>query len=349
MKRRRMRRSRLIVRTPLLLLGSLAAGACGSDADPTSADELANSTYLSDATGEGVVTLVSGAFDFPPGSGIERVELVSSARGDFDGNEDTDAAVVLVEYRNREEFYRIHALLGDGGAVEDVAARLLGDRVVIENLRIADGIIEVDLLVRAPGTSVEDDPTLPITSRYALTDRGLTPINPPTIKPGAAPTMDAGSIATLSSHEWILRSIEMGDWSQSTDALEMRPSLRFSRELGTPDAASGRVSGYAGCNQVFGSYSTDTGLLKISALGATRRMCEQDLADLEQRVIASLTAAESFQITDDQLVIEFNGGVMRFAAGSELDPPETIDGANPRGLRAPVESRDTEDGEGRQT
>ena len=347
---RRAMRGGAIVRAPILVLGAFAAAACGRDADPTSADELANSTYLSEATGDGVLTLISGAFDFPPGSEVERVELVSSTRGDFDGDETLDAAVVLVEYRGREEFYRVHALVSDGKDVEDVAARLLGDRIVVENLWISDGIIEVEMLVRAPGSTIEDEPTLPITSRYALTGRGLTPINPPTIKEGAAPTMVAGSVATLSSHEWILRSIEMGDWSQSTDALETRPSLRFASELGTADAGSGRVSGFAGCNQVFGSYSNDeAGSLRISSLAATRRMCEESLADLEQRVIASLTAAESFEITADQLVIEFNGGVMRFAAGSELAPPATIDGANPRGAPSTPGTPDTEDGAERQT
>lgn len=332
-------------------LAALAIAACGGDADPTSSDEIANATYLSNATADGVVTLVGGSFDFPPGGEVERVELVDSARGDFDADDDLDAAVVLVEYRGREEFYRLHALMTDGGEARDIAVRLLGDRVIVENVRVLDdGTIEVDLMIRAPGDHAEAEPSTPITSKFAVTTRGLTPINPPNIRAGSPRTMSGGTTATLVSHQWILQSIEMGDWSQTMDGLTDRPTLSFVAELGSASAGTGRMSGYAGCNRIFSGYSNqDGGALRITAIGATRRTCPEPLGDIEERVIASLASAESFEITDDQLVISFNGGVMRFSAGSEIEPAETAADAMPRGDRTPPGTPEGADAGGRQT
>jgi heat shock protein HslJ len=317
-----------------LLAATILITACRERPDPTGPDELVNSTYLTRATTEGVVTLVGGSFDFPPGGDVDRVEFITAAQGDFDGDEDLDAAVVLVEYSDREEFYHLHALIKDGHEAQDVAERFLGDRVVVEGVRVADGIVEVDMLIRPAGSNVETEPSVPITSRYAVTDRGLTPINPPTLSAGSPRALGAGAEADLSSHEWVLQSIEMGDWSQSMDALERRPTLRFATELGTPDVGTGRVSGFAGCNQIFGGYSTqEGGTLGITALGATRRMCDESLMEVEQRVIASLGAAESIEIAGDQLVITFNGGIMRFTAGQEIEPAAAVDLGIPRGER----------------
>lgn len=341
---------RLRVLATVGLLGSSLVACGGGAPDPTGADALANATFLSTGNSDGAVTLMAGAFDFPPGGEVDRVELIQSAQGDFDGDDDLDAAVVLAEYRGRQELYRLHAVIADGKGAEDVAERLIGDRVIVEGLRVVDGIVEVDLLIREAGSSVETEPSVPITSMYALTGRGLVPINPPTIREGSPRAMGAGTEADLESHEWVLQSIEMGDWSQSMDALERRPSLRFSSELGTASAGSGRVSGFAGCNQVFGGYSNqEDGALKVTALGATRRMCDEALSEIEQRFIASLTASQSHEIQDDQLVIEFNGGVMRFTAGSELEPPVLPTGTSPRDERGGVETRDGERVRGRQT
>jgi heat shock protein HslJ len=315
----------------LLALG-LIWTACGDDAPPpTSRAALENATYLTDLTPDGKVALIGGGVLFPRGGTIERYHLIEAGEGDLDGDEVVDAAVILVEFSGASEFIRLHALLSDGETTEDVATRFLGDRIFIEDLRISDGLIEVDMLVRRLGENPQARPTMPITRRFALTRTGLTPVDPPATREGGPRTMGAGSAATLVSHEWILETIRMGDWSQTTDSLERRPSIRFATELGDETAGTGNLSGYSGCNQFFGSYTIEEGsALKVGPLGATRRLCGEPLDDLEQRVLSTLSAATTFSVSGDRLTIEFDGGTLLFGGGAELVPPAPPGDREPR-------------------
>lgn len=310
---------------PLCIVATLIFGACNrSEAPPpTSNQSLANGTYLSEATPEGEVTLVGGALDLAPGGNVQRIEIVTAETGDIDGDEELDAVVVLVEYTGTSHLMRLHALVGKGDEVQDIATRLIGDRVIVRNVRLDAGIIEVDMLVHEPGAPAAQEPTVPITSRFAVTRGGLIAINTAGVKDASAAASETGDGPTLSSHEWILTTIEMGDWIRNTDSLERRPSFRFAVELGDASSGSGTVSGYAGCNQVFGSYSNDeTGALRVGNVASTRRLCGEPFDDLEQRVIASVSAARSFEVGDGRLSIDFDGGTMHLSAGDELGPPE---------------------------
>jgi heat shock protein HslJ len=333
-----MRRGRRAVRASLrrpagtLLALGLIWTACGEDAPPpTSRAALENATYLTDLTPDGKVTLMGGAVMFPPGGTIERYHFIEAGEGDLDGDEVVDAAVILVEFSGASELIRLHALLSDGDTTEDVATRFLGDRLFVEGVRIVDGLIEVDMLVRRPGENPQARPTMPVTNRFALTRTGLMPVNPPAIREGGPRTMGAGSVATLVSHEWILETIRMGDWSQTTDSLERRPAVRFATELGDETAGTGNLSGYSGCNRFFGTYSIEEGgTLRVGPLGTTRRLCGEPLDDLERRVVSSLSTATTFSVSGDRLTIEFDGGTLVFGAGAELVPPAPPGDREPR-------------------
>jgi len=294
---------------------------CGRDAPPTTDELLAGATYLTEASPDGAVALEDGRYDFPPGSEVEHVEILTSATGDFDGDDVTDAAVVLEETAGVNRFLRLHAMLGDGEDFEDVASRLLGDRITVDRVSVADGIITLGLTTRKPGENVEVPPSATATTRYALTDRGLVPIDPPDVRDASGGSPGLGAPPSLTSHEWILQDIEIGEWRQSMDALERRPSLRFAQELGDPSSGTGQLSGYAGCNQVFGSYQTgEGGSIGILGLTATRRRCDEDATDLEERILAALGAVRSWSVEDDGLTLEFDGGILRLRAGGELEP-----------------------------
>ena len=310
--------------TPAIVGVLIAASACGDDGtSPTDSDTIANASYLSEATADGRVTLVDGSFEFPPGNPVERVELVDFGTGDLDGDEETDAVVVLVETSGRTQLFRVHAMRSDGDRLEDIAVRLVGDRLEVRAVRIDEGIVELDLLVRGPGQNSEAPPTFPATNRFVLTDRGLIQIDPPSVREAGPRALQAGGVATLASHEWLLERIDVGDWSQETDILERRPTLRFVKELGDESTGSGRLYGDAGCNRMFGSYVRGAdGSLRISGLAATRRACRDPEASLEARVMSSLGAARAVSIAEDALTIDFDGGTLRFRAGGELIPPD---------------------------
>ncbi|MDH3732731.1 MAG: META domain-containing protein, partial [Gemmatimonadota bacterium] len=318
------------------------AGGCARDPGPTSAESLANSTYLTEVTPDGVVTLLGGAVDFPAGGTVQRIEMYDFGVGDLDYDDETDAVVVLVEFRNMQRLLRLHALLGEDDEVRDVASRLIGDNIRVLDIRVDDGVIEVDMLIRAPHESFQREPTIPITGRFALTDRGLIPVNVPSLREASRMTLGAGAEATLTSHEWILTTIEMGDWSQTTDALDRRPSLRVALELGDAAAGSGSLAGYAGCNQMFGTYTSgEDGTLQIGPLATTRRICGEGLDELETRVMASLAVARSVDIVGDQLFMTFDGGVMRFTTGAEIEPPAPP-GSTPPPVAPAVDANETD-------
>ena len=67
--------------------------------------------------------------------------------------------------------------------------------------------------------------------------------------------------------------------------------------------ADGNVSGHAGCNGFFGSYTVDAASIGIGPLGATRKMCPQALMDIEYTFMNALQNARAFDIEGRELVL----------------------------------------------
>ncbi len=321
---RRRRAQRALAR---VLPAALLVAACGDDGTPapTSAEALANATYLAEEAPEGRVTLVSGAFEFPPGGPIGRVELVSSAEGDLNGDDEPDAVTVLAESRGEERLLRLHALIGEDGEARDVAARLIGDRLDVRSLAVDHGLITVDALGRPAGEPAPLPPSVPVRMRFALTDRGLVPI--PALRAGAASDAGSGADAApgLATHEWVLDAIETETERFTGEALDRRPFVRFARDLGGDGLVRGQVAAFTGCNHAFGRFEAEPdGSLDIASFATTLRACEREAAEFEARLVASLRAASQWAIEGDLLTIPFEGGILRFHAGGrlELDLPD---------------------------
>lgn len=315
------------------------ASACGGDdgPSPTSAEALARATYLTGVTEAGEVTLENGERRFPAGSPVSGIRLVASGDGDLDDDGDADAAAVLVEERGMDRILRLHALLTEDGTVRDVATRMIGDRLEVRSVSVVDGLIDIDLLTRRPGAPAQTPPTVPTRLKFALTGRGLLPVNPP--MPRDAEVGTARHAPTLTSNQWNLTRIEVREWVAEADAFRQAPWLRFALELEGAETSTGRVSGQTGCNRLFGSYESGaSGSLRIRGVATTRRACDADAMDRERRLVAALEAATGYALAGDTLEIELQGGRLRFEAGPELAPPQP-----PRDLEGELLPEEDED------
>jgi len=322
--RGRRRGRRALASGPGLVLAAVLA-ACGGDdgPSPTSPEALAQARYLTEATETGEVTLENGERRFPEGAPVRAMMLVASGEGDLDGDGDDDAAAILVEESGMDRILRLHALLGDGETVEDVATRMLGDRFEVRAVAVTDGLIEVHLLTRPPGAPVQTQPTVPTRMRFALTGRGLLPVNPP--QPREAEVGTVRRTPTLTSNQWNLTRIEVRQWSADAGAFRQAPYLRFAEEPAAGGTTTGQVSGQSGCNRLFSRFEAGvSGSLGISGVATTRRACGNDAMDRERRLIAALEAATGYTLRGDTLEIELEGGSLRFEAGPELAPPEPV-------------------------
>ena len=318
---------RWLMATAVIALGT----SCDRAPPPTSAQALLNATYLSESTEEGVVTLTEGEYRAPaaPGAASELViALADFATGDLDGDGEEDAAAVLVERPGGTgTFYLLHALLSDGREVHDVSSRLVGDRIVVEAVRIEDGVIEADLLVRRLGEPVAARPSVPTTVRFVLTNRGLLPADFPSTQ-GETDPLEAEasgeSTHAITGGAWTILSIRTGeDPAMVPDPTGDRPELSFSEELLDVEGSFGRLFGSTGCNRVLGSYQArDAGGIRISGVATTRKACEPALMDFEQLLTLSLGSAIGFEVRGDELDIRFAGGVISLSRVSEssLDP-----------------------------
>ncbi len=68
--------------------------------------------------------------------------------------------------------------------------------------------------------------------------------------------------------------------------------------------SNGLVTGFSGCNNYTGSYVIDGQSLSIAGLVATQQLCAPEIMEQEQRYLASLGAAQSYQIVNGRLTID---------------------------------------------
>lgn len=324
---------------------TLLAGACDRSPAPITEESLRNATYRTETTESGTVTLEGGAYHATgtPGTpGELAIRFVDHAVGDLDGDGRDDAAVVLVEEAGDERLFRLHARLSDeDGGTRDVASRLLGDRIRIRGVRILDDLIATDLLIRAPGEPVAAPPSVPTTLGFALTGRGLLPIDPPGAGVERRGLSPGDPLARLSSGDWLLSGLGAEGGAELLADVSRLPRLRFTPELLDEDGVRGRLSGFAGCNRIFASYRADAeGGLRVSAPARTRRSCEGPEAELERLITDALETAGRFSLEGDDLVLHGSAGDLRFApaAGPPEDPLAPAPAARVGAAPTPVDA-----------
>jgi heat shock protein HslJ len=73
----------------------------------------------------------------------------------------------------------------------------------------------------------------------------------------------------------------------------------------------GNVSGDASCNRFGGSCSIDGSKIEVGPLRSTRRACEPEIMQQEQKFLALLAAVTAWSIVGDELVLTAPDGEIR--------------------------------------
>ena len=306
----------------VLLVAAGAAVACDDGPDTTIREVLENATFLTLDGGE--ITLAAGT-----GTGQDDVqhELLLTAEGDLDFDSDIDAVAVLSADHGRERFLTLHAVLRDGDQLQDVSARLIGDRIEVHRVEILDGMIRRNVRIRGPRDPVTAPLSVDRTPYFALTTRGLTSV---TLVDGAdgeeVPTDDAdagngtpAAAPALYTHEWELESFDRGDWSATLGELREPVRLRFRAEPRADADVIGELAGFAGCNRIFASFRVhEAEAMRFYGVAAMRKLCREREADFEQRLLEALRLVRAFRVEGDRMTLALRGGAIRFRAGRQL-------------------------------
>ncbi len=92
------------------------------------------------------------------------------------------------------------------------------------------------------------------------------------------------------------RLVEVSDAPVSPQPGERRPFIIF-------NATNKQASGFAGCNNFFGSYELDGSSLKFGPVGATRMFCEGATGEVEMRFMESLEQTRTWELRDGALLL----------------------------------------------
>ncbi|WP_224814740.1 META domain-containing protein [Hasllibacter sp. MH4015] len=94
----------------------------------------------------------------------------------------------------------------------------------------------------------------------------------------------------LVGHDWVVEDVAGRGVPD-----DVRSSLRFDGE--------GRMTGEAGCNRIFGSYTLDGSALSVGAIGMTRMLCPEPVMEHEARFTAILESVSTFRIDETGALI----------------------------------------------
>lgn len=83
------------------------------------------------------------------------------------------------------------------------------------------------------------------------------------------------------------------------------------------DAKTNKISGFAGCNRFFGTYTTDNNAMSISELGATRMMCQEEANNIELNMFQTLAKVNGFELSNGKLSLK-NDDIVLITAHENL-------------------------------
>lgn len=258
------------------------------DGAPTS-EQLANATYK--GIYEETVRLQGGSWEGEPfepeGASRPSVRLLDGPRatGDLDGDGTQEAAVLLAESSGGSGSYLYVAAVGRrNGSLLNLGTSLIGDRVQVRSMRLAEGRIELDVVQQGP----EDAaccPTQKATRAWELRPDELAEVS--------SQVTGTVSIADLEGSEWVLTQLA---W---TEPAPTEPEITLVLE-------DGRISGSSGCNRYFAAVEEpEPTSLTLGAIGTTRMACPTEVMELEARYLTALKDVVAYGFLAGKLVLRY--------------------------------------------
>ncbi|WP_448214004.1 META domain-containing protein [Colwellia sp. MEBiC06753] len=130
-----------------------------------------------------------------------------------------------------------------------------------------------------------------LTSLLLVTAVGCS-YNQATTTPLEQPQTTSDMSNLLETSQWLLTTLN-GNAVKTSSGKSL--SLAF-------DGASNRISGFAGCNNYFATYSTDNSMLNFSHLGMTRKFC-QDGMELESQFAKMMSQVKAYTLNENTLML----------------------------------------------
>ncbi|WP_435413384.1 META domain-containing protein [Psychroserpens mesophilus] len=83
------------------------------------------------------------------------------------------------------------------------------------------------------------------------------------------------------------------------------------------DSKTNKVSGFAGCNRFFGTYTIEGNGISFSELGATRMMCQDEKNAVENSFFRTIAKVKGFELADGTLSLK-NGDTILMLANKKI-------------------------------
>jgi len=80
------------------------------------------------------------------------------------------------------------------------------------------------------------------------------------------------------------------------------------REMKITLRKEAKLTGFAGCNSFFGTYTFDEDKLKFSQIAASRKYCS-DSMDMENQFMKAITTVVAYKINGQRLILSDTAGI----------------------------------------
>lgn len=236
-----------------------------------------------------IVQLRNGVFEGDPfvsgGASRPRLEVLTrlTAGGEVEGRREPVRLAFLAASAGGSgvDIY-LAAFARSGDVVVSVASILIGDRVQLRGISVADGRINVDVVEAGPSDAMCCVTQL-ARKTYRLNQSGFVMVS--------SEVTGRLSLHTLEGADWTLE--ELDDTPLAPDLAA--PTLRI---------ADGTVSGFGGCNRYRGGIrETSPGSVALAPVLSTRMACDGPRTNVEDPFLRRLQKVTSYRFVEGRLAL----------------------------------------------